>query len=63
MPGATHPKRLSVSNPQVVDEPALAVAFLWIKEPGVSDGDCRPGEPKAGVFRPDYARRLIDQRR
>jgi endoglucanase len=49
-------------NPRVVDERALAVAFLWIKQPGVSDGDCRPGEPKAGVYWPDYARRLIDQR-
>lgn len=49
-------------DPRVVEGPALAVAFLWIKEPGASDGDCRPGEPKAGVFWPDYARRLIDQR-
>ena len=49
-------------NPRVVEEPALAVAFLWIKEPGASDGDCRPGEPKAGEFWPDYAKLLIDQR-
>jgi endoglucanase len=49
-------------NPRVVAEPALAVAFLWIKEPGASDGDCRPGEPRAGSFWPGYARRLIDQR-
>jgi len=49
-------------NPHVGSDPALAVAFLWIKEPGASDGDCRAGEPKAGVFWPDYARRLIDQR-
>lgn len=49
-------------NPRVAAGPALAVAFLWIKEPGASDGDCRPGEPKAGTFWPDYVRRLIDQR-
>jgi len=49
-------------NPRVVDEPALAVAFLWIKEPGASDGACRPGEPRAGTFWPAYAARLIAQR-
>ncbi|MGH3927116.1 MAG: hypothetical protein ACRDTT_30325 [Pseudonocardiaceae bacterium] len=30
-------------------------AFLWIKEPGDSDGSCRPGEPAAGAWWPDYA--------
>ncbi len=30
-------------------------AFLWIKEPGDSDGNCRPGEPTAGQWWPDYA--------
>jgi len=49
-------------NPRLVAGPALAVAFLWIKEPGASDGDCRPGEPAAGVFWPEYARRLVAQR-
>lgn len=49
-------------NPRLVDQPALAVGFLWIKEPGASDGACRPGEPRAGAFWPDYARRLIAQR-
>ena len=29
-------------------------AYLWIKEPGDSDGDCR-GAPEAGTFWPDYA--------
>lgn len=29
-------------------------AFLWIKEPGDSDGDCR-GAPTAGAFWPQYA--------
>ncbi|MCZ7418882.1 MULTISPECIES: glycoside hydrolase family 6 protein [unclassified Micromonospora] len=34
-------------------------ALLWIKFPGESDGDCRPGEPPAGQFWPTYAISLI----
>ncbi|GAA4842796.1 glycoside hydrolase family 6 protein [Actinomycetospora corticicola] len=34
-------------------DPRVA-AFLWIKEPGDSDGECRGG-PKAGDWMPDYA--------
>ena len=34
-------------------DPRVA-AFLWIKEPGASDGNCR-GAPPAGDFMPDYA--------
>ncbi|MEV2238601.1 glycoside hydrolase family 6 protein [Micromonospora sp. NPDC049891] len=30
-------------------------ALLWIKFPGESDGDCRPGEPPSGKFWPPYA--------
>ncbi|GIJ25990.1 glucanase [Micromonospora qiuiae] len=30
-------------------------ALLWIKFPGESDGDCRPGEPSSGGFWPEYA--------
>ncbi len=29
-------------------------AFLWVKEPGASDGNCR-GSPDAGDFMPEYA--------
>jgi endoglucanase len=32
-----------------------ADAFLWIKRPGESDGACRPGEPPAGQWWPEYA--------
>jgi endoglucanase len=32
-----------------------ADAFLWIKRPGESDGACRPGEPPAGEWWPEYA--------
>lgn len=49
-------------DPRIGDDRTLAVAFLWIKEPGASDGSCRPGEPPAGEFWPDYAQRLVDQR-
>ncbi|MER7008474.1 glycoside hydrolase family 6 protein [Dactylosporangium sp. NPDC000555] len=30
-------------------------ALLWIKRPGESDGACRPGEPPAGQWWPEYA--------
>lgn len=35
-------------------------AFLWVKVPGDSDGSCRPGEPAAGTFWPEYALDLVD---
>lgn len=37
----------------------LADAYLWVKRVGESDGTCRPGEPAAGEWWPDYALRLI----
>lgn len=49
-------------NPRIGPDRARAVGFLWIKEPGASDGNCRPGEPPAGQFWPAYALRLIEQR-
>lgn len=36
----------------------LVDAFLWIKHPGESDGQCGGG-PQAGVFWPDYALGLV----
>jgi len=33
----------------------LVDAYLWIKQPGFSDGSCRPGEPRAGAWWPQYA--------
>jgi endoglucanase len=30
-------------------------AFLWVKNPGESDGPCRPGAPPAGVWWAQYA--------
>lgn len=39
------------------DNPGLdrVDALLWIKYPGESDGSCRPGEPEAGHWWPEYA--------
>jgi endoglucanase len=34
-------------------------ALLWIKYPGASDGSCRPGEPPAGAWWPEYAVGLV----
>ncbi len=51
------------SDPQIGPERTYAIARLWIKVPGESDGNCRPGEPPAGEFWYDYALRLIQQRR
>jgi endoglucanase len=34
-------------------------ALLWIKQPGNSDGDCRPGAPVAGRWWPHYALQLV----
>lgn len=34
-------------------------AYLWIKRVGESDGACRPGEPAAGQWWPEYALGLV----
>jgi endoglucanase len=34
-------------------------AYLWVKTPGESDGNCRPGAPPAGDWWPDYALSLV----
>jgi len=36
-----------------------ADAYLWIKHPGESDGNCAPGQPPAGQWYPSYARGLL----
>ena len=33
-------------------------AYLWVKQPGTSDGQCRAGAPSAGVWWPSYALEL-----
>ena len=34
-------------------------AYLWVKQPGASDGTCRTGAPPAGHWWPDYALSLL----
>jgi endoglucanase len=46
-------RALGVPPTRNTGDPRVA-AFLWIKEPGGSDGNCR-GAPDAGQFMPDYA--------
>ena len=43
-----HPPTVHTGQP-------LLDAYLWIKTPGESDGNCRPGEPQAGDWWPEYA--------
>lgn len=50
-----NPPGRALGTPPTRDTGDRAVAaFLWVKEPGDSDGDCR-GAPEAGQFWPDYA--------
>lgn len=39
-----------------------ADAYLWIKRPGESDGDCGRGEAQSGFFMVDYAIELVRNR-
>jgi endoglucanase len=39
--------------------PRRVDAYLWVKYPGESDGACRPGEPPAGQWWPEYALGLV----
>jgi endoglucanase len=34
-------------------------AYLWVKQPGASDGTCRAGAPPAGHWWPEYALQLV----
>jgi endoglucanase len=42
-------------NPTTDTGVADVDAYLWIKQPGASDGACRPGDPPAGVWMAQYA--------
>jgi endoglucanase len=37
----------------------LADAFLWVKTPGASDGECGRGDPPAGTWWPAQAKELV----
>jgi endoglucanase len=47
-------RKLGRAPTTVTGRPRLD-ALLWIKNPGESDGACRPGEPPAGRWWPQYA--------
>ncbi|MFJ9213146.1 glycoside hydrolase family 6 protein [Streptomyces sp. NPDC102264] len=48
------PGRALGEQPTTQTGDPLVKAYLWIKRPGESDGDCKGG-PKAGDWYPDYA--------
>lgn len=54
-PNWCNPPGRALGTPPTRDtgDPRVA-AYLWVKEPGDSDGDCR-GAPTAGEFMPEYA--------
>ena len=54
------PGRSTGPTPRLAPGPAGIDAYLWIKDPGASDGNCR-GAPPAGQFWPQYAAALEQQ--
>lgn len=48
------PDRALGTAPSTHTGDALVDAFLWIKYPGESDGDCQSGDPPAGTWWPAY---------
>jgi endoglucanase len=57
------PGRALGRDPTTNTGSGLVDAYLWVKEPGVSDGSCRSGAPPAGQWWPEYALQLIRNRR
>lgn len=53
------PGRALGHPPTVYTRHSLCDAYLWIKVPGESDGNCNGG-PNAGTFWLEYARELVD---
>ncbi|HEY1834076.1 MAG TPA: glycoside hydrolase family 6 protein [Solirubrobacteraceae bacterium] len=52
------PGRALGTNPTTNTGQAQIDAYLWIKQPGASDGTCRSGAPAAGAWWPEYALEL-----
>lgn len=48
------PGRALGAKPTILTGNSLVDAFLWLKQPGESDGTCNGG-PSAGIWWPDYA--------
>jgi endoglucanase len=55
------PGRAVGTRPTAHTGDALVDAFLWVKRPGGSDGNCRPGEPPAGQWYQSYAIGLVQR--
>lgn len=53
------PGRTLGATPTTHTASPLVDAYLWVKEPGTSDGSCRPGDPRAGAWWPEYALELV----
>jgi len=51
------PGRALGETPTIKTADPLVDAYLWVKRPGESDGECKGG-PKAGEWWPDYALKL-----
>ena len=55
-----NPPGRSLGAPPTTDPGIPGVdALLWVKQPGDSDGTCRPGAPPAGTWWPAYALSLV----
>jgi endoglucanase len=55
-----NPPGRAVGTPPTTDTAgAHADAYLWIKHPGESDGECGRNDPRSGIFMPQYAIDLV----
>jgi endoglucanase len=52
------PGRALGASPSTSTGQSQIDAYLWIKQPGASDGACRAGAPAAGTWWPEYALEL-----
>ncbi|WP_068626145.1 glycoside hydrolase family 6 protein [Oerskovia enterophila] len=48
-------------KPAAVDDGSALDAYLYVKVPGESDGECDRGDPAAGQFWPEYAIGLVER--
>ncbi|HSZ69585.1 MAG TPA: glycoside hydrolase family 6 protein [Solirubrobacteraceae bacterium] len=58
VPWCNPPGRALGRAPSTQTGERLLDAYLWVKQPGESDGSCRPGAPPAGQFWLSYALEL-----
>jgi endoglucanase len=53
------PGRAIGRSPSTNTGQRMVDAYLWVKQPGASDGSCRSGAPPAGHWWPEYALQLV----